>query len=220
MHESGSTAVHLATSAAPGAAALRRQLAGRFRGAALLDPWLFPNDDEDYPPHHGDDRAPPAASGTGKREQKAGAAAAATTHDETISARRATADPSASFLCLHGVWNWPANVASEGRFVASMPRSRVAHARHASAGHHNYSDISFLAPPAMAAMGMVAWRDPVQVRTERSERREVRGFWLLAGALTTSTCRVPPSSVVVGAPRDRARGVCVPRRHRQRQQQR
>jgi hypothetical protein len=176
VHALGSTAVHLATSAAPGAAALRRQLAGRFRGAALLDPWLFPNDDADYlyPPHHGDDRAPPAAAGTGKSKQKAGAINTTVKHDETISARRTTADPTASFLCLHGVWNWPVNLASEGRFVASVPRSRVAHARHTSAGHHNYSDISFLAPPAMAAMGMVAWRDPVQVRTERSERERER----------------------------------------------
>jgi len=181
VHASGSTAVHLATSAAPGAAALRRQLAGRFRGAALLDPWLFPNDDADYPPHHGDDRAPLAAAGTGKREQKAGATTVK--HDEAIPPRLTTADPSASFLCLHGVWNWPANVASEGRFVASVPRSRVAHARHASAGHHNYSDISFLAPPAMAAMGMVAWRDPVQVRTERSERERER-FVCAAGKST------------------------------------
>ena len=55
---------------------------------------------------------------------------------------------------------------------------------------------------------------------EGREREKREGELLLAGALKTITRRVPPSSVVVGAPRDRARGVCVPRRHRQRQQQR
>ena len=70
----------------------------------------------------------------------------------------------AALLCLHGTWNWPANRAAEDRLVASLAPGRAAHARHAAAGHHNYSDVACLAPPVMAAMGVVAWRDPVQVR--------------------------------------------------------